>query len=237
MIKKLILFIFFPILALAQESTGPAGQQIISIKDYNPQQKYEKGVCIVDLYGDLQCKDPIKPKVDEEKKVEKNIDSLKPQNPLIPAANSGWLGQVSFTGIGTFRGLNLLTEYRSGQIAYGGGVKFNMYSPPITDSGSNSKLEVMALGEISYYVFPRWYAWSQGKKVFDLSINAQLGYNYVTESVEGVNRKSEPVLGLGARVSYPVTDSFRLQLGVDMYQNFSLKSVGTSGSIGIGFGF
>jgi hypothetical protein len=95
----------------------------------------------------------------------------------------------------------------------------------------------MALGEVSYYIFPRWYSFSKKNKVFDLSLNAQLGYNYVTEKNELLNRQSEPVVGFGARVSYPLNDNLRLQIGVDVYQKFSLKSVGNGGFLGVGFEF
>lgn len=186
------------------------------------------------MYGDMECKEPV---VKKEEEKPKEMENILPTNPLVPAVNQGWQGEVMGTGLGSFRGIGGTVEHRSGHVGYGGSLKFNMYSPPITSTGSESKLEVMALGQISYYVFPRWYALSKSKKTFDMSVSAQLGYNYITQTVEALNRKSEPVMGFGVKISYPLTDGLRIQVGVDVYQNFSFKSVGNGGSVGLGFDF
>lgn len=222
-----LLMLLLPVIAGAQETP-----KIISIKDYNPQQKYDERICIVDLYGEMECKDAPQKKAQELAENKKTLESLKPTDPLIPAPNQGWEGSIQASGIGTFRGIGLLAEKRTGHWSFGGTLKFNMYSPPI--GYSSSQMEIMGLATANYFVFPRWYAYSN-KKVLDLSFNFQAGYNMVSNGDNG--RKSDPVVGVGARVSYPLTDSLRIQTGVDVYQNFSLKSVGTSGYIGVGFNF
>jgi hypothetical protein len=229
-VKSLIfLILLVPIWAQAEEAP-----KVISIKEYNPQQKYEGRICVVDLYGEMECKEAPKKPEQEQAQQKKTLESLKPTDPLIPAANSGWEGAVQVSGVGTFRGVGLLAEKRNDHWSFGGTFKFNMYSPPV--GSSSSRMEMMGLVTANYFVFPRWYAYSN-KKVFDLSVNVQAGYNMVSQTSSEDNRESSPVVGMGARVSYPLTDALRLQTGVDVYQNFSLKSVGTSGYVGIGFNF
>lgn len=227
--------LFFPLLSLAQDKP-----KIISIKEYNPQQKYEGRICIVDLYGEMECKDGSKkPETDKEKPEEKSepkktLESLKPTDPLIPSNNSGWEGAIQVNGVGSFSGVGLALDKRNNHWAFGGSFKFNMYSSSVNDE--SSEIEMMGLATASYYVLPRWYSHSN-KRMFDLSVSLQAGYNMVSKSTELSTRKSSPVVGMGAKISYPLSDSFRLQTGVDIYQNISLKSVGSSGYIGFGFNF
>ena len=226
--RSLTLFILLiPLLSWAEGSP-----KIISIKEYNPQQKYEGRICIVDLYGEMECKEDPKKQLEKNPEPKKTLESLKPTDPLSPGPNEGWEGAIMVNGVGSFNGVGLAIEKRNGHWAYGSSFKFNMYSASVNDE--SSALEMMGLVTASYYLIPRWYAYST-KKTFDLSVNIQAGYNMVSKSES--SRKSDPVMGMGAKISYPVSDAFRIQTGVDIYQNFSLKSVGSSGYIGIGFNF
>lgn len=223
--KWLFLILTFPIVSWAQSP------ELISIQDYNPQKKYDKPICIVDMYGKMECKQPSK-KNNTETKAEDTKKYLK------PASDKAWEGEITGTGIGTYRGVGTTLRYHTGHWSYGGSFKFNMYSPPATsESEADSKLEVLALGVVSYHIFPRWYSYAENMKNFDLSFSLQVGYNYITQTVEGSNRKSEPVVGLGSYVSYPLINSLRIGVGVDVYQNTALKSIGGGGSVGLGWEF
>jgi lipopolysaccharide assembly outer membrane protein LptD (OstA) len=208
--------------------------KVISIKEYNPQQKYDGRVCVVDLYGEMECKEDPKKVTTPAEVPPKNPDSLKPTDPLVPAQNSGWEGAVQISTVGSFNGVGLAVEQRTNHWGFGGLFKFNMYSSSVNDNSSN--LELMGLLSANYYLFPRWYAYSN-KKTFDLSVNLQAGYHKVSQEGADSNRKSNPIVGMGAKISYPLSEAFRVQAGVDIYQDFSLKSVGSSGFLGVGFNF
>lgn len=227
---KWLLIIIFPIKIFAQDVP-----EIISIKDYNPQKKYDKPICIVDMYGEMECKYPpekqtIKEPVPVEKKEEKPL--------FYPAKNQGWESSVSFTGIGSFKGVGFDSNYRNNDLSYGGGFKLNIYTPMVTEDEEeiDYKPEMMVYGEVVKHVLPRWYTHSKSQKRFDLGVSFKLGYNHISEQTD-VSRKSSPFVGIGLKATYPISTDFKLLLGVDAYQNSSLKSIGNGGHLGIGFDF
>lgn len=220
----MVLFLLLPILAYGQ------APEMISIKDYNPQKKYDKPICIVDMYGEMECKSP-------EKKPEPVKPTSVERPKLKPASNEAWEAQVLGIGFGSFKGLGTNLQHHSGQWSYGASLRLQMYSPPNTETQADSKLEALVAGGINYHLFPRWYSYASGHKQWDLSIGTQLGYNYVAQKDELSTRKSEPVVSFGLQASYPVFDNLRLLGGVDVYQNFSFKSIGNGGYLGVGFEF
>lgn len=211
-----LIILIFPLISYGQSP------EIISIKEYNPQKKYNKPICIVDMYGEMECKN-----------LKKDTKASAPIAPKFnPATDTGYLVEIKTVGLGSLKGLGTVLKYQNDQFSYGGGIHVHIFDSP--DEEEDSSLDFMGYAQVAYHLFPRWYSFSKSKKL-DLNTSLKVGYNIVGKE-EG-ERKSTPFIGLGFQASYPISESFRILGGVDMYQNVSFKEIGNGWNIGLGFDF
>lgn len=216
---KTILFLIFSFSAFAQSP------KIISIKDYNPQVKYDLPICIVDSSGEMECKYPPK-KEEKQKPLSKEY--------IKPGEHIGHEMGVYVTTLGSHKGLGANYFYRDHHLSFGAKIAGYMYSPPIGEESGDS-MDYLAQAQFNYHVFPRWYSKMLGKLNFDPSIGLSLGYLHLGEETN--ERESTPFVGFSLRLAKPLSDSFSLYVEIESLQSFSNENKANLGSLGLSFDF
>lgn len=218
---KLLFLIFFIPLCFAESP------EIISAKDYNPQKKYTKPICVVDSSGEMECKNTPSKKIVKKEELPK----------FNPAKNEGFILDLMFIGFGSFKGIGTNLKYQDNQFSYGGGFNVHIFEESSTINNkrkTDTSMELMPYFSMAYHLFPRWYSFSKNYK-FDLNLNTKIGYNIVSEKAD--HRKSEPFIGVGIQASYPISQSMRVIGGIDIYQTISAKNIGIGNGLNLGLGF
>lgn len=206
--------------------------EVMSKDKINLSEEVKKPTAVVDEFGNITYKYP--KNFNTGSSTEATKAPAPPEKPkFIKAANSGHRINVDFSTFGSLPGISAGYDYQSGNLLYGGSLKY--YSYKITSTGEIFDF-LAGTVKFGYTFYPRWYSLSPSKTVISPSVYLLGGY--VSGSSNQGGSLSGPLVGVGASVSYPFTPSWGVSAGIETLQIFSSGqngSLGGSGFIGVNF--
>lgn len=218
--KYLILTLFYCSLGMAQESN------IMSKDQVNPDADVSKPTMVVDEFGNVSYKYPKgsnKPAPVPEIKP-------KPKPSFIKAKDVGHSIEAGFSSFGSLLGAQAGYTYESGHMGFGADVRF--LSHELQTTGETFDL-LMGNVRVNYHFFPRWYRQTKSRKILDPEIFATLGYGSGESDLS--NKTQRVIIGIGAKVSYPIFEDWSVTLGLEQMQSLSggSGSLGATGTFGV----
>ena len=208
--------------------------EVMSKDKINLSEEVKKPTAIVDEFGNISYKYPKNFNTGSEKEAAKPTTPAAPEKPkFIKAANTGHRVNLDFSTFGSLPGVSAGYDYLSGNLIYGGSLKYYSYKITSTDEIFDFFAGTVKFG---YSFYPRWYGLSPSKTIISPSVYLLGGY--VSGSSNQGSSLSGPLVGVGASVSYPFTQSWGVSAGIETLHVFSSGqngSLGGSGFIGVNF--